>query len=89
MKVLCDFQWQADKGCSKETPDWKALDVAKALTSWALTKCKVMVSDILIKPSMDLTPGFTEPKAKRKILLKVKCFNEASLRGSKEAFVSW
>ena len=37
VKVLCDFQWQADKICSKETPDWKALEAAKALTSWALT----------------------------------------------------
>ena len=23
MNVLCDFQWQADKICSKDTPDWK------------------------------------------------------------------
>ena len=30
-----------------------------------------------------------EPKAKRKTVLKVKCFREASLRGSKGAFVSW
>ena len=33
MKVLCDFQWQADNIWSKEIPDWKALEVAKALTS--------------------------------------------------------
>ena len=33
MKVLCDFQWQVDNICSKETPDWKALEAAKALTS--------------------------------------------------------
>ena len=37
MKVLCDFGWQADKICSKETPDWKALEAVKALTLWALT----------------------------------------------------
>ena len=37
VKVLCDFQWQADKICSKETPDWKALEATKALTSRALT----------------------------------------------------
>ena len=37
MKVLCDFQWQADSICSSETSDWKALEAAKALTSWALT----------------------------------------------------
>ena len=28
---------QADNICSSETPDWKALEAAKALTSWALT----------------------------------------------------
>ena len=32
VKVLCDFQWQADKICSKEIPNWKALEAAKALT---------------------------------------------------------
>ena len=30
-----------------------------------------------------------EPRANRKTVLKVKCFNEASFRGSKGAFVSW
>ena len=30
-----------------------------------------------------------EPRAKRKTVLKVKCFSDASLRGSKGAFVSW
>ena len=40
----CDFQWQADKICSKETPDWKALDTAQALTSWALARCNVRAS---------------------------------------------
>ena len=37
IKMLCDFQWQADKICSSETPDWKALEAANALRSWALT----------------------------------------------------
>ena len=41
MKVLCDFQWQADSVWSKDTPDWKDLEAAKALTSWVLTWCKV------------------------------------------------
>ena len=27
----------ADKICSKETPDWEALEAAKPLLSWALT----------------------------------------------------
>ena len=27
----------ADRICSNETPDWKALEAANALTSWALT----------------------------------------------------
>ena len=31
------FQWQTERICSKETPDWKALEAAKAVTSWALT----------------------------------------------------
>ena len=30
-----------------------------------------------------------EPRAKRKTALKVRCFRDASLRGSKGAFVSW
>ena len=30
-----------------------------------------------------------EPRAKRKTVLKVRCFRDASLRGSKGAFVSW
>ena len=30
-----------------------------------------------------------EPRAKRKTALKVRCFNDASLRGSNGAFVSW
>ena len=30
-----------------------------------------------------------EPRANRKTVLKVKCFNEASFKGSKGAFVSW
>ena len=30
-----------------------------------------------------------EPKAKRKTVLKVRSFKEASLRGCKRAFVSW
>ena len=30
-----------------------------------------------------------EPRARRKIVLKVKCFSEASFKGSKGAFVSW
>ena len=30
-------KWQADKTGSKETPDWKTLGAAKALTSWVLT----------------------------------------------------
>ena len=30
-----------------------------------------------------------EPKANRKVVLKVKCFKDASLRGSNGAFVSW
>ena len=30
-----------------------------------------------------------EPRAKRKTVLKVRCFKDASLRGSKGAFVSW
>ena len=30
-----------------------------------------------------------EPRAKRKTVLKVRCFSVASLRGSKGAFVSW
>ena len=30
-----------------------------------------------------------EPRAKRKTVLKVRCFSDASLRGSKGAFVSW
>ena len=37
---------------------------------------------------MDLLLPLPEPKAKRKTVLKVNCFKEASLRGSK-AFVSW
>ena len=37
VKVLCNFQWQADKIWFKETPEWKALEATKALTSWALT----------------------------------------------------
>ena len=32
-KTVC----QAYKICSKETPDWKALEAAKTLTVWALT----------------------------------------------------
>ena len=32
---------------------------------------------------------FPDPKAKRKTDLKVRCFKDASLRGSKGAFVSW
>ena len=31
------LQWQSDKIGSKQTPDWKTLEAAKALTSWALT----------------------------------------------------
>ena len=30
-----------------------------------------------------------EPKANRKVVLKVKCFKDASLRGSNGAFVNW
>ena len=30
-----------------------------------------------------------EPRANRKTVLKVKCFSEASFKGSKGAFVSW
>ena len=37
VKVLWDFQWQTDRIYFKETPDWKALEAANALTSWALT----------------------------------------------------
>ena len=29
--------WQANKICSKEITHWKALEAAKALTSWAFT----------------------------------------------------
>ena len=36
VKVIYDLQWKAED-CSKETPDWNALEAAKALTSWALT----------------------------------------------------
>ena len=36
MKVFYHFQWQADKICSEETPDWNALEAAKALILWAL-----------------------------------------------------
>ena len=39
VKVLCDFQWQADESCSKQTPDWKALEAAKALTSCKVRAC--------------------------------------------------
>ena len=37
-----------------------------------------------MQPSMDLTPRLPEPKANRKTVL-IKCFREASLRGSKGA----
>ena len=36
---------------------------------------------------MDLTPAFTS--ASRKTVLKVKCFSEASFKGSNGALVSW
>ena len=36
-----------------------------------------------MQPSMDLTLRLPEPKANRKTVLIVKCFREASLRGSK------
>ena len=26
VKEVCDFQWQADRNCSKETPNWKTLE---------------------------------------------------------------
>ena len=38
-----------------------------------------------MQPSMDLTLRLPEPKANRKTVLIVKCFREASLRGSKGA----
>ena len=45
---LCEgimwLQRQADKTVSKETSDWKTLEASKALTSWALTWCKVWAS---------------------------------------------
>ena len=47
------------------------------------------MSDISVLPSMDLTPAFTRTKANRETVLKVKCSSEASLRGSKGAFVNW
>ena len=42
-----------------------------------------------MQPSMDLTLRLPEPKANRKTVLIVKCFREASLRGSKRNLVSW
>ena len=54
MKVLCDFQWQADRICSRETPDWNALEATNALTSWALTWCKVRASS---QRALSIRPG--------------------------------
>ena len=48
LKVLCDFQWQADRICSKETPDWKALDAAKAIMGFNLMQGVVLVIRELI-----------------------------------------
>ena len=41
-----------------------------------------------MQPSMDLTLRLPEPKANRKTVLTVKCFREASLRGSKGALLA-
>ena len=56
--MLWDFQWQADRICSKETPDWKALEAAKALISWALSWCSVglLVRELITKDHNLLDP---------------------------------
>ena len=41
-----------------------------------------------MQPSMDLTLRLPEPKANRKTVLIVKCFREASLKGSKGALLA-
>ena len=46
------------------------------------------MSDVLVLPSMDLL-RLSDPRAKRKTVLKVKCFKKASLIGMNGAFVSW
>ena len=67
-----------------------------SLASWFLERKlgegyndTLLMFDVLVLPRVDLTPAFTEPRAKRKIVLKAICFKEASLRGSNGAFVSW
>ena len=48
-----------------------------------------LVSKIPVLPSMNLTSVLARPSARRKTVLKVKCFKEASLIGSNGALVSW
>ena len=45
------------------------------------------MSEILFLPGMDLTPVLTQTQGQKEN--KVKCFKEASLRGSIGAFGSW
>ena len=47
------------------------------------------VTSLVIEPGDRGLMRLPEPRASRKTVLKVKCFSEASFKGSKGAFVSW